>query len=68
METIEPAEKGIGLKHTFKSDPGLVAPLHFYCDRSQFLVEASAGDWDGNWLTLDPEVATTFTLQIYQEP
>ena len=68
METIEPAEKGIGLKHTFKSDPGLVAPLHFYCDRSQYLVEASAGDWDGNWLTLGPEVATTFTLQIYQEP
>ena len=68
QQVIEPSDKGVGLKHTFTLDSGVVTPVYIYLDRSQCDVEASAGKWDGNWLAIEPEDNHSFSIQTYHQP
>ena len=34
-QVIEPSNKGVGLKHTFTLDSGVVTPVYIYLDRAQ---------------------------------
>ncbi|MDA7618759.1 MAG: plastocyanin/azurin family copper-binding protein [Verrucomicrobiota bacterium] len=67
-ETITPAGKGIGLKYSFETDPGLVTPIYVYVDRQDAEVEVSQGKWEGRWLRIDPENNASFSIALYRQP